>query len=498
VLSETSARPISALFALPIFAVAVAARLAPVLRGGGLFSDGNYDDAVHYAAAAGLVHGRMPYEDFLFLHPPGIALALAPFAALGTWTSDALGMAAARLAWILLGGINAALVVLILRKAGLTAAIGGGLFYAGYLPAIYSEHTTLLEALGTAGILLSLLIGRFAYPAASSSTVRVLTAGLVAGAAASVKVWGVVPVLVLVVWVLSQAGWRRALRFLAASVAGCSLVCLPFFVNAPRAMWEMVVLDQLGRPANPSLELRRKLYDLLGLRWEPLHVGWLLVVVLLVGILLIVAAWTTQDGRIFVLLLAAGLAVLTLTPVWWIHYASFIAGPAALTVGAGISQISRWVEVLGNGPRYAVVSLFAICGMVIYGGQLLNTRLQSPFPGKTLSASVTAADGCITSDQPIALIETDVLTRNLQRGCRHMVDIRGYAHHRSSSAWAPEGRTRSRGWQAHTLEYCSSGELFISAHFSATRGFDKATAATVQSWPVVAKAGRYVVRDPHP
>jgi hypothetical protein len=493
-----SARPVSALLALPIFAVAVAARLAPVLRGGGLFSDGNYDDAVHYAAAAGLVHGRMPYEDFLFLHPPGIAVALAPFAAFGTWTSDALGMAAARLAWILLGGINAALIVLTLRKVGPWAAIAGGLFYAGYLPAIYSEHTTLLEALGTAGILSALFIGRFADPAASSSMVRVLTAGLVAGAAASVKVWGVVPVLVLVVWLLIKAGRRPGLRFLAASVTGCSLVCLPFFANAPSTMWQMVVLDQLGRPANPSLELRRKLYDVLGLRWEPVHVGWLLVVVLLVGVLLIVAAWTTRDGRIFVWLLAAGLVALTLTPVWWIHYASFIAGPAALTVGAGLSQISRWVEVAGRGARYAVVSMFVIGGMVIYGGQLLNTRLQTPFPGKTLSASVAAADGCITSDQPIALIETDVLTRNLQRGCRLVVDIRGYAHHRSSSAWAPEGRSRSRGWQAHTLEYCRSGDLFISAHFSAARGFDKATAATVQSWPVVAKAGRYTVRRPHP
>ena len=74
----------------------------------------------------------MPYEDLLFLHPPGIVVALAPFAAFGTWTSDGLGMAAARLTWILLGGVNAALVVLILRKMGLTAPVSGGLFYAAY------------------------------------------------------------------------------------------------------------------------------------------------------------------------------------------------------------------------------------------------------------------------------------------------------------------------------------------------------------------------------
>ena len=117
------------------FVVAVGARLVPVLRGGGLAGDGNYDDAVHYTAAAGLVNGRMPYADFLFLHPPGSVVALAPFAAFGALTSHGTGMAVARLVWMLIGGLNTALVVLILRRIGLAAAISGGLFCAWYFPA---------------------------------------------------------------------------------------------------------------------------------------------------------------------------------------------------------------------------------------------------------------------------------------------------------------------------------------------------------------------------
>jgi hypothetical protein len=406
-------------------------------------------------------------------------------------------MAAARVAWMLLGGLNAALVVCNLRNIGRTAAIGGGLFYALYFPAIYDEHTTLLEALGTAGVLSALLIGRFADTADRSSARRGVAAGLVIGAAVTVKVWGVVPALVVVGWLLITVGWRRASAFLAASIAGCSLVCLPFFLNAPSAMWQMVVVDQLRRPGNTSLELSRKLYDLAGLR-DPLQVKWLLASVLLLGAFLSAAAWVSRRGRLFVALLASGVAVLLLVPVWWIHYASFIAGPAALTVGVGISQVRRWASAWGRRGEYAVASLFGLVAAVVFGVSLLRATLEAPFPAAQLRAPVAASSGCVTSDDPIALIETDVLTRNLQRGCRLMVDIRGYAFHRSSPAWAPEGRRRSLGWQALTLDYFRSGDTFISAHFSAGKGFDEATAATIESWPLLAKVGNYAVRRTQP
>jgi hypothetical protein len=38
------------------FGVALAARLVPLLRGGGLYALGNYDDGVHFAAAMGVIH----------------------------------------------------------------------------------------------------------------------------------------------------------------------------------------------------------------------------------------------------------------------------------------------------------------------------------------------------------------------------------------------------------------------------------------------------------
>jgi hypothetical protein len=115
--------------ALLISAVAYVARLVPVVRGAGLFGMNSYDGAVYYAAAAGLAHGLLPYRDFLFLHPPGIVVALVPFAALGRVIGDSYGMEAATLAWGGIGALNAVLVSRILRPLGeLVMSCSGVLF----------------------------------------------------------------------------------------------------------------------------------------------------------------------------------------------------------------------------------------------------------------------------------------------------------------------------------------------------------------------------------
>lgn len=61
-------------WAVPYVALALLAllvRLLPVLNGGGLSGIGNYDDTVYFGSALALVHGQLPYRDFLLLHPPG-------------------------------------------------------------------------------------------------------------------------------------------------------------------------------------------------------------------------------------------------------------------------------------------------------------------------------------------------------------------------------------------------------------------------------------------
>ena len=86
-----------------VVGLAFLVRLLPVLRGVGLFGMIDYDDGVYFGSASALIHGLIPYRDFLLLHPPGILYVLAPFAALGNVVGDATAFAVARVAFMLLG-----------------------------------------------------------------------------------------------------------------------------------------------------------------------------------------------------------------------------------------------------------------------------------------------------------------------------------------------------------------------------------------------------------
>src|SRR3954454_10950090 len=71
-----------------------------------------------------MLAGRMPYGDFVLLHPPGILVVLAPFAELGALTSDQIGLAGARVGFWVLGAVNAALVARVGAREGLPGAAG--------------------------------------------------------------------------------------------------------------------------------------------------------------------------------------------------------------------------------------------------------------------------------------------------------------------------------------------------------------------------------------
>lgn len=78
-----------------VFVVAAAVRLRMLFQPSPFFF-GTYDDGVHFAVALNLLHGQIPYRDVLFLHPPGIALATSPFAAVAPLTGDARAFVLAR------------------------------------------------------------------------------------------------------------------------------------------------------------------------------------------------------------------------------------------------------------------------------------------------------------------------------------------------------------------------------------------------------------------
>jgi alpha-1,2-mannosyltransferase len=482
-----------------VFCVAFAARLIPLLRGGGLHAMGNYDDGVHYASAMGLVHGLLPYRDFLLLHPPGVPLLLTPFAALAEVLGEPDTMVLARLCWMALGALNAVLCGLVLLPLGRLAAVLTGLMYAVYFGAVYVEHTALLEPPATTVLLLALVITRALGPGNGLGTTRYVVAGLLLGLSPTLKIWGVLAVLVIA----GGLAWRRSLRHglivLLSAVASCVVVCLPFFLVAPQAMWRMVVVDQVGRRRDDSLQLVTRLDHILGLTlWteQPrLHLGTaLMVAVILVSL---VVCLLRPALRLLAALFISHALLLGATPMWFLHYAGVIAAPLVLVLGGGLAVALQKAGTVRSWLPPAVASLAAVA-ILVSALPLTQHRLGRPFPGRTAATIVANLPGCVVTDFPMTLIQMNLLRRNLERGCRYVVDLGGTSYHIGTRADRQQKRHHNEIWQAYALEYLRTGDAVVIARFSSGVGFSPETAKVVRGWPQLGRVGKYVIRKPQP
>jgi alpha-1,2-mannosyltransferase len=480
-----------------VFVVAFVVRLTTVLRGGGLYGVVGYDGSVYYTAAAGLAAGLLPYQDFLLLHPPGIVLALLPFAALGRLVGDPHAFALARLAWMALGAVNAVLVSRILRHHGRWPALAAGLFYAVYVPAVLSEHYTSLEAVGSTCLLLA--VGLLTRPPGTATHLprsAFLVAGLLLGVSSSTKIWGVVLALTVLAWTCGTAGWRRALLLLAGGIGGAVAVCLPFFLAAPATMWRMVVLDQLGRP-RVDAGVAQRVLDTGGLSQvdgrldSPVLLATLCVVV---GAVAAVLAVRTPLGRLALLLFAVATALLVLGPSWSPRYAGLAGPPAALLLGSALATLHQRLD-RRRGTAAAVV------GVTLIGytaASVSGLEVGQPLPTAALRPVLAAAGGCVTTDDPTVLIETGALRANLDAGCPLVADLGGYSYDLQPGASRRTSRAANRQWQEFALGYLSSGAATVVGRFSVSPGLSRATRATIETWPVLGGSGRYLARQPRP
>ncbi|MGI8457406.1 MAG: glycosyltransferase 87 family protein [Propionibacteriaceae bacterium] len=487
--------------------VAFVARLAPVLAGGGLSGIGNYDDTVYFGSAVALVNAQVPYRDFLLLHPPGTVVALVPAALVARLTTEGLGLALARLSWMVMGSLSAVLVARLLRPAGRSASLIGGLAYALSFPAIYTELTTQLQGLQNFCLLAGLLLLRRVTESTRSTDVRrwrlLLLAGGVIGLGATAKIWGLVAVLLIAGWLVAQRRLRQAGVVTLGAALGTTLVCLPFFAVAPRRMWHQVVAAQVGRPADARLDARRVI-DILGLHRviaEPTaELLPLTAVVVLVGVLL---AATTRLGRLAATLLVGLGGVLLVAPSWFPHYAALTAPALALLVGSSVGAISRWfaAAVTGRGsPRRrawarAVPSAIAVLVVLAVAVPLLDFRFGQPFPSATFGAAVARTPGCVTSDSVVALLQMDVLGRNISRGCPTVVDLGGYSYAPAENGPVVLPRRLDPVWQAEAVTYLRSGRATVVVVYR--KQLTPASRAAITDGRVLARRDGLKLTAPH-
>jgi hypothetical protein len=468
------------LWAIAIAVIAFLIRLVPVLRGGGLFGIGNYDDGVYYASAAGIVHGLLPYRDFLLLHPPGMPLLLTPFALAAQLTSDSYGFAAARLGCMLLGAVSTVLVWKILKPISPAAALFGALSYAVFYPAVYVDKSTLLECPATTALLITILLLQPLINSDSISRWKIFVAGALVGLTIAIKIWGLVTLVIILGWLLLIRRFRAALLVLLGSAASAALMCLPFFAIAPTTMWNQIVRDQLFRRGRGGPRILDRLDGMsgLGIIGRPLPAA---VTVTAVAALLCCAAlaWSYREARLPVLLMLGQGAFLLITPTWFPHFAGFIAAPVTLTVGAAIGRLIAIVRVK---PAKVAVSLIVSAALVLYASGWSTTTFNRPVPLQ-FRALAAAAPGCVTSDDVSTLVLSNTLSRNLAHGCRFIADLGGHSHDMAAAAGLKVSRNDNLQFQRFALDYLRTGSVSILIRY-------------LDQWPLLARSGRLQVRQP--
>jgi alpha-1,2-mannosyltransferase len=463
--------------------VAFVVRLTPLLVGGGLGGYGRYDDGVYFAAAASLDSGRVPYRDFVLLHPPGIMLVLAPFAWLARLTSDGLAMTVARLTFMAIGAANAVLVSVLVARWRRWAGIIAGLVYACWLPAVYGEQTTLLEPLGTTALLVALLVLVKTERAVSMRTTTL--AGVVLGLAVALKIWYVAPWAVVVAWQLALRNRAAAIRIAVSGAAALGLVVLPFALLARGAMVNMVLRDQLLRPQAESSRVAR-VASILGVQGVVTGHHREVVVVTAIGVVMLLAAVTIcvtdRAARVLVALLTVNLSVLLASPSYFGHYAELTAAPAAAVVGVALSLLTTRKSRLALPFPSAYGTAGAVVVAVLISGVNVATKGQGKVVAGDALADV-APTGCIASDDPDILIQMDRLSGDLRHGCQLPVDVTGITYD-ALCRRGPNGKSLARrdnvAWQRYLDSYLTSADAFVVAR-SAGDGLSHRTAKMLQA-----------------
>jgi alpha-1,2-mannosyltransferase len=419
--------------------VALALRLFLVSRPGFLTSGTvEYDDGVYLGAAMRLLHGAMPYKDYAFVQPPGIVVVALPGALIGSLTSQATGLAVARVLSVLASTACVPLAGRLVRHRGpITVAVTAGLL-AVYPADVLSARTLLLEPWMNLACLLAVSAafrqGRLASP-------RWLAwAGVAFGCGVAIKFWAAIPAAVLfAVCLISrpEAGasrGRRAGALLGGAAAGFAVLAGPFALSAPSQFIHQTLLDQVSRTgATAPLSLRLAhltgLIDVLGrsgtfaLPGSTAHslfsmgaeasthtvsVGWPAFAAALAGIAVVAAGYlrgirqrTPLEWFALVTAVLATAAILGY-PAFFYHYPDFPAPWLAIAVGTAVGSLACLIQGTERPAKIARRVVAAVVAVVILAIAGAEARELSPAQVPASPAAVSAlvpTGSCLVADQ---------------------------------------------------------------------------------------------------
>jgi hypothetical protein len=416
--------------------VGLALRLYQLSRPGYLLGITEYDDGTDFGSAVRLVHGALPYRDFIMVQPPGITLLMAPVALATKTLGTVSGMAAGRVLTALASSAAIPLAGLLTRHRGLLAVSVACGILAVFPDSLQAARTVLLEP----WLVLFCLLGALAVFDRDRLVdgPRLIWGGLAFGFAGAVKVWAILPVLVILA--LNVRRPRGAARFAAGVAAGFLLPVLPFALLAPGTFYRSVIVAQLVRADLARVPLGDRLQHMLGLTHGPqlptpalVAIGAAIIVVI-AGLSVLGVYLTRQPPPALDVFATATFAVVVVAFLWpsdfYNHYAAFLAPFLALAIALPLSRVlgagpaagarARPVVLLRRGTAVlAVVTLttFAVLQAVA------ESRIAAAIPATEISAAERAIPpgACVLSDQMSYTIAINRFASDVP-GCSTMVD----------------------------------------------------------------------------
>ena len=403
--------------------LALGLRLYYLSRPGFLFSVTEYDDGSYLGSAIRLVHGQLPYRDFVFVQPPGITLLMVPVALVAKVTGTAWGMALGRILTVLAGTGGVAAAGLLVRRRGRLAVLIACGISAVHPESVAAAHTVLVEP----WLVLCCLIGALLIFDGDriASGRRLAWAGLTFGFAGVIESWAIVPVLVLIA--LSARRPRRAAVFAGAVAAGFLIPTLPFAALAPASFYQSVVVAQVGRRLNAT-----RIYSLYRIRLmtglsDVLHPASALVLGVTAAIVGLVLAGTAVAWLLtrrppaaldwFAAATGALMAAIFLwPPQFHYHFVAFLVPFLAVSVALSGSRLVAALGAVSGRPDTGEALRQGVCVLVVLGIALAAV-MQADYERTqqtSLSSSEFAAirraippGGCVLADEVSDLVMAD-------------------------------------------------------------------------------------------
>jgi len=361
--------------------VALALRLYyQYTRPGFLLGVTEYDDGPYFGSAVRLVHGSLPYRDFVLVQPPGITLLMSPVGLLTYWIGTGWGLAIGRILTLLAGTAGVTLAGLLVRHRGPLAVLLTCGIMAVYSDSVAAAHTVLVEP----WLVLFCLAGAvtvFDGDRITASTRRIAWGGVLFGFAGAVEAWAIVPVLVLAALCLPHI--KRAAVFAGGVAAGFVIPVLPFAVAGPGQFYRSLITAQVGYRAHAvRVGVLLRLRNMVGL---PYSLGWSKSLLLLVVLVIVVFVIVTQAAAIVVtrqpqptldwFATVSGVLIVAMflwPPQFHYHFCAFLAPFMALTLALPLCRLLGGPQPDGSlaitwpktsGPKAARQAGLAIAGV---------------------------------------------------------------------------------------------------------------------------------------